>query len=102
MAEDKADTQTDKDTRQGNYQVDYTVAYLGRLEIQIGRMMELLQRQGERIALIEQEVGEGHRDLNEVKSDVKMLKTTMVAATSEILSLVISIHGQRRPQKAEG
>jgi len=83
-------------------QLASVIAYLGRLENQLDKMMELLLRQETRIGRIEHEVGEAKRDIVEVKSDAKMLKNTMVSATSEILSLVMRIDDrQRRLQKAE-
>jgi hypothetical protein len=66
----------------------HTLAYLRSHGKKLDLVLETLARHGERLGRLEREVGEGRRDVLEVKSDIALLENRMLSAQTEILTIL--------------
>jgi hypothetical protein len=67
---------------------DHTLAYLRSLDRKLDVVIETSQRQTERLARIERDIGEMRRDLLEVKGDIALLENKLVSNQTEILRIL--------------
>jgi hypothetical protein len=74
-------TESDADLTDPRQVASVTFAYLRRIEGQLGKIMEVLQRHETRLGRVE-------RDTGEVKSDIVLLENKMLSQTNEILTIV--------------
>ena len=90
-----ADSETEStDPRQV---ANITLAYLRRIENQLGKIMEVLLRHDTRIGRVERDTGELKRDIGELKSDMMMMENRLLTQSNEILTVVqrVDDHQQR-------
>jgi hypothetical protein len=80
----------------------HTLAYLRSLDRKLDLVVDVLQRQGERLTRLERDQGETRRDLGEirrditeVKGDIALLDNKVVTAQTEILMVLHRLeHGE--------
>ena len=79
---------TTPDAEEAKTVASHTLAYLRLLDRKLDLVVDTLQRQGERLARVERDIGETRRDLVEVKGDIALLENKVVTAQTEILAIV--------------
>jgi hypothetical protein len=73
----------------------HTLAYLRSHGKKLDLVLETLARHGERLGRLEREVGEGRRDVLEIKSDIALLENKVLSAQTEMLAILhrLEVHG---------
>ena len=83
---------TTPDAEEAKTVASHTLAYLRLLDRKLDLVVDTLQRQGERLARVERDIGETRRDLGrdlvEVKGDIALLENKVVTVQTEILAVV--------------
>jgi chromosome segregation ATPase len=87
----------------------HTLAYLRSLDRKLDLVIDVLQRQGERLARLERDQGETRRDLGEirrditeVKGDIALLDNKIVTAQTEILTVLHRLDQGADRTKSDG
>lgn len=75
-------------TDEGDTVASHTLAYLRSHGKKLDLILETLGRRGERLPRLERDVGEGRRDLLEIKSDIALLENKVLSAQTEMLSIL--------------
>jgi hypothetical protein len=81
----------------------HTLAYLRSHGKKLDLVLETLARHGERLGRLEREVGEGRRDVLEVKSDIALLENKVLSAQTEVLTILYRLeqHGVAADEVSE-
>lgn len=70
---------------------NHTLAYLRSHGKKLDLILETLGRQGDRLARLERDVGEGRRDILEVKGDIALLENKVLSAQTQILGALLRL-----------
>lgn len=70
---------------------NHTLAYLRSHGKKLDLILETLSRQSDRLARLERDVGEGRRDILEVKSDISLPKNKVLSAQTQILGALLRL-----------
>lgn len=76
------------DTTDEGTVASHTLAYLRSHGKKLDLILETLSRHGERLARLERDVGEGRRDILEIKSDIALLENKVLSAQTEMLGIL--------------
>ena len=71
----------------------HTLAYLRSHGKKLDLILETLNRHGERLARLERDVGEGRRDVLEVKGDIALMENKVLSAQTEMLGILLRLDG---------
>ena len=71
----------------------HTLAYLCSHGKKLDLILDTLNRQGERLARLERDVGEARRDLLEVKSDIALMENKVLSAQTDMLGILLRLDG---------
>jgi hypothetical protein len=66
----------------------HTLPYLRPLDRKLDLVVDVVQRQGERLARVERDLGDLRRDVTEVKGDIALFDNKVVTAQTEILMIL--------------
>lgn len=81
----------DLDTPMRDGVENHTLAYLRSHGKKLDLILETLGRQGDRLARLERDVGEGRRDILEIKSDIALLENKVLSAQTQILGALLRL-----------